>query len=43
LHFSLGIPDEQIKVVAALHGLANMLNDDDAGWQVSHWSMVEDD
>jgi hypothetical protein len=44
LHFGFGIPDEQIKVVAALHGLANMLNDDDAVWsKVSHWSMAEDD
>src|SRR6266852_9633389 len=33
LHFGFGIPDEQIKVVAALHGPANMLNYDAFVWK----------
>jgi len=40
LHFGFGIPDEQIKVVAALHGPANMLNYDDVIWskyQIGAW------
>jgi hypothetical protein len=32
LHFGFGIPNEQIKIVAALHGPANMLNYDDFIW-----------
>jgi intracellular sulfur oxidation DsrE/DsrF family protein len=45
LHFGFGIPDEQIKVVAALHGPANMLNYDDAIWnkyQIGAWLKVTD-
>jgi hypothetical protein len=40
LHFGFGIPDKQIKVVAALHGPANMLNYDDVIWskyQIGTW------
>lgn len=33
LHFGFGIPDDQIKVVVAMHGPSNMLNFDDAMWQ----------
>lgn len=33
LHFGFDIPAEQIKVVGALHGPANMLNFDDYVWQ----------
>src|SRR6266852_5103026 len=43
LHFGFGIPDEQIKVVAALHGPANMLNYDDFIWnkyQIGGWLKV---
>jgi hypothetical protein len=32
LHFGFGIPEEQIKIVAALHGPSNMLNYDDFIW-----------
>src|SRR5260370_27966287 len=32
LRFGFGIPKEQIKVVGALHGPANMLNYDDYVW-----------
>src|ERR1700760_3069838 len=45
LHFGFGIPDEQIKVVAALHGTANMLNYDDVIWskyQIGAWLKVTD-
>jgi hypothetical protein len=45
LHFGFGIPDEEIKVVAALHGPANMLNYDDAIWskyQIGAWLKVTD-
>jgi intracellular sulfur oxidation DsrE/DsrF family protein len=45
LHFGFGIPDEQIKVVAALHGPANMLNYDDIIWskyQIGAWLKVTD-
>jgi intracellular sulfur oxidation DsrE/DsrF family protein len=45
LHFGFGIPDQQIKVVAALHGPANMLNYDDAIWskyQIGAWLKVTD-
>jgi intracellular sulfur oxidation DsrE/DsrF family protein len=40
LHFGFGVPDEQIKIVAALHGPANMLNYDDVIWskfQIGAW------
>jgi hypothetical protein len=45
LHFGFGIPDEEIKVVAALHGPANMLNYDDVIWskyQIGAWLKVTD-
>jgi hypothetical protein len=45
LHFGFGIPDEQIKVVAALHGPANMLNYDDVIWskyQIGAWLKATD-
>jgi intracellular sulfur oxidation DsrE/DsrF family protein len=45
LHFGFGIPDKQIKVVAALHGPANMLNYDDVIWskyQIGTWLKVTD-
>lgn len=32
LHFGFGVPQEQIKIVAALHGPANFLNFDDFIW-----------
>jgi len=45
LHFGFGIPVEQIKIVAALHGPANMLNYDDFIWnkyQIGAWLKVAD-
>ena len=45
LHFGFGIPEEQIKVVAALHGPANMLNYDDFIWnkyQIGAWLKIID-
>jgi hypothetical protein len=45
LHFGFGIPEEQIKIVAALHGPANMLNYDDFIWnkyQIGEWLKVTD-
>jgi intracellular sulfur oxidation DsrE/DsrF family protein len=45
LHFGFGIPDEHVKVVAALHGPANMLNYDDVIWskyQIGAWLKVTD-
>lgn len=45
LHFGFGIPNEQIKVVAALHGPANLLNYDDFIWskyQIGAWLKVTD-
>ncbi len=33
LHFGFDIPTEQIKIIGALHGPANMLNFDDYVWQ----------
>src|ERR1700686_5285257 len=32
LRFGFGIPEHQIKIVAGLHGAANMLNYDDYVW-----------
>jgi hypothetical protein len=32
LHFGYGVPADQIKIVAAMHGPANMLNFDDSMW-----------
>src|ERR1700731_1988423 len=45
LHFGFGIPEEQIKIVAAQHGPANMLNYDDFIWnkyQIGEWLKVTD-
>ncbi len=45
LHFGFGIPAAQVKVVAALHGPANMLNYDDFIWkkyQIGAWLKVQD-
>jgi hypothetical protein len=45
LHFGFGIPQEQIKLVAALHGPANLLNYDDFIWnkyQIGAWLKVTD-
>jgi len=45
LHFGFGVPEEQIKIVAALHGPANLLNFDDFIWakyQIGAWLKVID-
>lgn len=45
LHFGFGIPMERIKIVAALHGPANMLNYDDYVWEkyrIGEWLKVDD-
>ncbi|MCU1241358.1 MAG: Tat pathway signal sequence domain protein [Candidatus Acidoferrum typicum] len=45
LHFGFGIPSDQIKIVAAMHGSANTLNFDDYVWQkyrVGEWLKVQD-
>jgi hypothetical protein len=45
LHYGFGIPVQQIKVVAGLHGPANMLNFDDYVWnkyQIGAWLGVKD-
>lgn len=45
LHFSFDIPLNQIKIIAALHGPANLLNFDDYVWQkyrVGEWLKVND-
>jgi hypothetical protein len=45
LHFGFGIPDDQIKITAALHGPTNMLNFDDFIWrkyQIGAWLKVND-
>jgi intracellular sulfur oxidation DsrE/DsrF family protein len=45
LHFGFSIPADQIKIVAALHGPANMLNFDDYVWKTYHigeWLKVND-
>jgi intracellular sulfur oxidation DsrE/DsrF family protein len=45
LHFGFGIPEEQIKIVAALHGPANLLNYDDFIWnkyRIGAWLKVTD-
>ena len=45
LRFGFGIPEQQIKVAAALHGPANMINYDDYIWdkyQVGKWLAVAD-
>ena len=45
LHFGFNIPVKQIKVVAAMHGPANLLNFDDYVWEkyrVGEWLKVDD-
>jgi hypothetical protein len=45
LHFGFGIPDKQLKIVAALHGAANLLNFDDYVWnkyRIGAWLNVTD-
>lgn len=45
LRFGFGIPEDQIKVVAALHGPANMLNFDNTAWKkyrLGEWLQVTD-
>ena len=45
LQFGFGIPERQIKIAAALHGPANMLNYDDYVWQkyqIGEWLQVTD-
>jgi intracellular sulfur oxidation DsrE/DsrF family protein len=45
LRFGFGIPEDQIKVVAGLHGAANMLNYDDYVWgkyRIGEWLNVTD-
>lgn len=45
LHFGFGIPAQQIKIVGALHGPANMLNYDDYVWEkyrIGEWLRVDD-
>ena len=44
-HFGFGIPADQIKIVAALHGPANLLNYDDFIWnkyKIGAWLNVND-
>ena len=45
LRFGFGIPERQIKIAAALHGPANLLNYDDYVWekyQIGEWLKVSD-
>ncbi len=45
LHFGFGIPNDQIKIVAALHGPANVLNYDDFIWnkyKLGGWLNIND-
>jgi len=45
LRFGFGIPERQIRIAAALHGPANMLNYDDYVWQkyqIGEWLKVTD-
>lgn len=45
LHFGFGVPAEQMQIVGALHGPANLLNYDDAAWakyRVGEWLGVTD-
>lgn len=45
LHFGYGVPIDQIKIAAALHGPANMLNYDDYVWdkyKIGEWLGVAD-
>ena len=45
LHYGYGVPTEQIKIAAALHGPTNMLNYDDYVWEkygIGEWLGVTD-
>ena len=45
LHFGFGISNEQVKIVAALHGPANLLNYDDFIWnryKIGAWLKIND-
>jgi hypothetical protein len=45
LHFGFGIAEDQIKIVAGLHGAANLLNYDDYVWEkykIGEWLNVTD-
>lgn len=45
LHYGFGIPNDQIQIVAALHGPSNMLNMDDYVWKkyrIGEWFKVND-
>jgi hypothetical protein len=45
LRFGFGLPDEQFKIVAALHGAANMVNYDDYVWKkyrIGEWLKITD-
>jgi intracellular sulfur oxidation DsrE/DsrF family protein len=45
LHWGFGVPENQIKIVAALHGAANLLNYDDYVWnkyQLGAWLNLSD-
>jgi hypothetical protein len=45
LRFGMGIPDDQIQIICALNGPANMLNYSDYVWEkyrVGEWAKVED-
>lgn len=45
LHFGFGVPVQEIKIVAALHGPPNMLNYDDYVWdkyKIGEWLKVDD-
>jgi intracellular sulfur oxidation DsrE/DsrF family protein len=45
LHFGFGVPADQIKVVAALHGPANLLNYNDYIWKkyrIGEWLRITD-
>ena len=45
LHFGFGIPADQIKIIAAMHGAANALNFNDYVWQkyrIGEWLKVQD-
>jgi intracellular sulfur oxidation DsrE/DsrF family protein len=45
LHFGFGIPAQEIKIAAAMHGPSNMLNFDDSMWEkyrIGEWLKVND-
>jgi intracellular sulfur oxidation DsrE/DsrF family protein len=44
-HFGFNIPEDQIKIVVAMHGPSNMLNFDDSMWEkyrLGEWLQVND-